>query len=103
MTSDFALEIARYPKSSSKPPNNAKWCASLLSRSVSDAACCEDDNRMNRTSLKAAKLTSEASAARSFAYYNAIKVTDNHLDFVPPYSSKTFSKRLHVSRTRLQN
>jgi len=35
MTSDFAPEIAKYPNLQ----NSAKWYASLLSRSVSDAAC----------------------------------------------------------------
>ena len=32
--SDFASEVAKYPESSPKPENSAKYCASVLSRSV---------------------------------------------------------------------
>ena len=39
ITSYFAPEVAKYPKSSPKPRNSPKQCASLLSRSVSDTAC----------------------------------------------------------------
>jgi len=39
MTSDFAPEVAKYPKSSPKPQIVQNKCASLLSHSVSDAAC----------------------------------------------------------------
>jgi len=45
MTSDFAPEVAKYPKSSPKPQNSRKWgswqlskCVSLLFHSISDAA-----------------------------------------------------------------
>ena len=39
MTSDFAPEVVKYPKSRPTLQNSQKECASLLSRSVSDAAC----------------------------------------------------------------
>jgi len=39
MTSNFALEVAKYPRSIPKPQNSQKYCVSLLCRSSSDAAC----------------------------------------------------------------
>jgi len=39
MMSDFAPEVAKYTKSSPKSQNSTKQCASLLSHSISDAAC----------------------------------------------------------------
>jgi len=41
MTSDFALEVAKYPKVAPNPKLAQKVCEPILSRSVNDAACCE--------------------------------------------------------------